>query len=327
VSNEGTLVHGGAGLGIFELTGPVALVITDLLGDSRSGADISELSGLPVDRYRSVSVHRDGDLALASIEQVEEDGTILSDVWILDLVRQSRRRITNDGISVSPTWSADGDSIVYVRSLENDQLRVRAAFGMGNDRLLLQPDIHDVADLAISPDGSIMAMSGAFRGMMAAQSLLHLTFPDGPADLSTELETNPRRPDFSPDGKWLAYDDGGRIYIQSLEDLDSSPYVAWETGMTSPKWSADGTKLFAIALDGSPNSIPVSLESGFTVLGPPVTEVAWAAGSGSFDLVDGIGSLLMTYRAPAEDAGEAREDSTRRLHELHFIVGLQNILE
>ena len=76
---------------------------------------------------------------------------------------------------------------------------------------------------------------------------------------------NPRHFDFSLDSRYLAFEDQGAIYVQSVENLYSSPYLIWENGKTLPKWSADGKTLYAMNVDSGGESRPVTLENGFSI--------------------------------------------------------------
>jgi serine/threonine-protein kinase len=79
-------------------------------------------------------------------------------------------------------------------------------------------------------------------------------------------------PEFSPDGRWLAYvsNETGRLelYVTSFPDRKQTLAVSRE-GATEPAWSRDGRRLFFRSLDGQ-SMLGVSVRLGETMaLGQP----------------------------------------------------------
>jgi len=82
------------------------------------------------------------------------------------------------------------------------------------------------------------------------------------------------QPEFSPDGRWIAYEsnESGRweLYVRPFLrpgpkwQVSSSGAVDTDLGTsTGPKWSSDGKELFYISLDRKLMSVPVRLGSTF----------------------------------------------------------------
>ena len=84
---------------------------------------------------------------------------------------------------------------------------------------------------------------------------------------------------FSPDGKWVAYDsdESGRreVYVQGFAP-DRVPAAAggkWTIssgGGNKPRWRRDGKELFYIALDGKMMAVPVKTTAATFEPGVPV---------------------------------------------------------
>ena len=121
VAANGSLVYvpGGAGGGRQQ-----TVVLVDRQGRA------SPLPGLPLDSYRDVRVSPDGArLALATQD----------DVWIYDVTRTTRSRLTTDPASArSPLWTPDGQRIVFTsRRAGYPELFWRRADGTGSDERFL----------------------------------------------------------------------------------------------------------------------------------------------------------------------------------------------
>ncbi len=84
-----------------------------------------------------------------------------------------------------------------------------------------------------------------------------------------------REGQFSPDGKWLAYqsDESGRfeIYVQPFPGPGSKVQVSTNGG-AQVRWRRDGKELFYIGLDDRLMAVPIELDSkgGTAELGKPV---------------------------------------------------------
>ena len=210
------------------------------------------------------------------------------DVWIYDLVRGARTRLTfGNGIHRNVSWSADGQRVIYeVLSGETvvsgTSLGTRAANGGGQEELLLtgagsasrlprsfqfpqwSPDGHYLAYLAQDgPSGSVWAMpvenlkkiSGNRDAQAAAEKSAMLVVP--PSTSQTRLSSVR----LSPDGRWLAYTSTelGReeVYITAFPSGGGKWQVS-QTGGTQPVWRGDSKEIFFIGLDGFLQTASVS---------------------------------------------------------------------
>jgi hypothetical protein len=278
ISKEGTLVHVGIRAGIASGSGPSTPVIGGFGRDNEL-----QPAEFPPDRYRNAAIHPSGAFAAVAVEQESTDrGLRNSDIWILDFETGSRRVLTSGGRSGSPAWSPSGDSLYYVDTTNNNnsKLMVMSANGRGGSRIVFEAALPYIVDLDVSPDGAWVAMVGGIPPTIDAWSSIIIVDPSSGAIhprwqsdsglITSRLPTpngNPRHLSFSPDSEYLAYEDQGAIYVQSMEDLNSVPVMVWETGMTLPKWSVDGTVLHAVRLGLGRDAMDVQTSPVFRVLG------------------------------------------------------------
>jgi Tol biopolymer transport system component len=73
---------------------------------------------------------------------------------------------------------------------------------------------------------------------------------------------------FSPDGKWIAYqsNESGRfeVYIQPFAGPDATSRGKWQIstdGGAQVRWRRDGKELFYIALDGQVTAVPIRVST------------------------------------------------------------------
>jgi len=338
VSKEGTLVHAGLNVGTVTASRPLSPTVIEQAGGSFS----SPYPGreYPVGVYRSAAVHLSGTMAAVVVEE-ERGGAnrAPADIWILDFESGSRRAFTSGGVSDYPAWNPAGDSLYFVR-MSGDNVRTimrKSVSGRGNETTILPIANSDLADLAISPDGSIAVGAGGIPPTIDAQSNLLVLELDKRSTYSFRLELrdvshdtpggNPRLFDFSPDGHYIAYEDQGAIYVQSMDDLDSPPNLIWENGMTLPKWSADGTALYALKVSGGGIRRPISLENGFSIQGAAEIDLSsswYAFGMNFFDTFPTPDRFLFGFPVSTED--DAPQDANVNPVALHFIMNLTSEL-
>jgi hypothetical protein len=122
--------------------------------------------------------------------------------------------------------------------------------GNSGEATILKSGNSTLVDLLISPDGIMAAMVAGIPTLMNSQSYYIILDLNNSEQYSYRIDDlthlgpggNPRHFDFSLDSRYLAFEDQGAIYVQSVENLYSSPYLIWENGKTLPKWSADGER-------------------------------------------------------------------------------------
>jgi len=276
ISKEGTLIHAGLNVGTVSASRP----LRPLVIQQEEGSFVTENQGreFPSGIYRSAAVHPSGTMAAVVVEEARGGQIVApSDIWILDFASGSRRSFTSGGISDYPAWNPAGDSLYFVRrTADNARTIMRKSLnGSSGETTVLESGNATFVDLVISPDGTMAAMAAGIPTLMDSQSWFIILDLKNSQRYSYRVEDlvhdgpggNPLHFDFSPDSRYLAFEDQGAVYVQSVENLDSPPYLIWENGKTLPKWSADGKPLFALNVYSGGESLPVSLENGFSIPG------------------------------------------------------------
>jgi serine/threonine-protein kinase len=185
-----------------------------------------------------------------------------TDIYVYDLARGSRRRLTHTGFNIDPLWSVDGRAIVFrsTRSESGGQDLYRvAADGNGEAELLFATGRNKIPG-SWAANGSLLAFTdieSPERVMTAGV----LDLSDGSIEPLLSAPYNVGWPVFSPSGDRVAYvsDESGRpeIWVRPFPQLGAAIQVSLEGGI-EPVWSPDGRKLyfrrgtsfFAVPLEG-----------------------------------------------------------------------------
>ena len=195
------------------------------------------------------------------------------DVFVLDLARGVRTRLTAESANLTALWSRDGRSIVsYVTN--GGTITERDAGGAGAPRTLVDSQFVMADDF--SPDGRYL--------------LYDQTGADGSKDLwllplagASEADRKPRLylkssssnagAQFSPDGNWVAYpsNESGQpeIYVQSFPAPGVRVQVS-DSGGSVPRWRKDGKELFYRGTDGRLMAATVRITGGGPEFSTPV---------------------------------------------------------
>jgi len=233
-------------------TGTAVYVPGDLTKSSLVWVDhegTTESLGVNQGPFRGVRLSPDG--TKAAVKQGR-------DLWILNLVRGTRIRLTPAGTSNHlPLWSSDGTRVIFgsnrggdwdIYSQPADASRPAAAFltrpydqtpnSFMTDGTLIYEDVNPQTgfDLwTLSP--------GGVSQQRTASPLRVTTFNERHAEVSPGPERGPR---------WLAYssEESGRseIYVQSYPGGANRMPVSTGGGFL-PRWSPDGRELFYITGD------------------------------------------------------------------------------
>jgi serine/threonine-protein kinase len=221
-----------------------------------------------------------------------------ADIWVYEVDRGTRTRLTFGGFNIEPIWSLDGTRITFsgptnVQWIPGD--------GSGTSEILVQVENATPVPSSWSSDGQILAFyeinSNTARDIWA----LRLDEGGKPTPiLATEF--NEHSPMFSPDGGWLAYvsDESGReeVYVRPYLGPGAKHPVSSEGGR-EPAWSADGHELFYRNGDKM-MVVTVATEPDFTAGTPRVLfEGPYAMGSGggnNYDVTPDGQRFLMIRR-------------------------------
>ena len=185
------------------------------------------------------------------------------DLWLMDLERGTLSRFTSDtAIDAYPIWSSDGRHVAFgsFRGSSMD-LFSRPATGAGSETsLLTTPQAKHATDW--SRDGrfllyvSIDPKTGydLWALPLGADSKPGTPFP------IVQTSFDERDAQFSPDGRWIAYEsnesDRSEIYVQRFPKPEGTFRIS-TTGGAQVRWARSGNELFYTALDGRLMAVPV----------------------------------------------------------------------
>jgi serine/threonine-protein kinase len=194
------------------------------------------------DRTRAaVTVDADSATTRSSSAAVPSEN---SDVWILDLGRNTMTRLSTNGRASSPAWSPDSQRVCYRTA--NDVL-CQSADGRSDPQVLATfPEPH--APRGFSPDGKYLISTPV--GAIGAEGNIFITALGPPVATRPLLNTrfDESGPAVSPDGKWLAYQSSetGRleVYVRPFPDVEGGKVRVSTEGGSEPRWSQDGRELF-----------------------------------------------------------------------------------
>jgi len=294
---EGTLMAQPLDLSTLELSGgPVALPISPPWGGNSGffGFSVSDAGVLSyvtagsndrqlvrVDRSGNVVERTGVDVGGVSMalspdgKQVayaaEEDG--YPDVWVFDLVRKTRTRLSQQpGSEYKPIWSPDGSQVAF-RS---------AQAGTSGNIVLAQADGSRPPVALISGLGEETPYAWSHDGKF-------IVYTSREGELSHDIEFLERRADgdsgephkftdtpgvgetgarLSLDSRYIAYesDESGQIeiYVQPFPNGGRKTTIS-SGGGEKPRWSRDGKELYYVGPGGAFTAVEVSTEGEFSM--------------------------------------------------------------
>ena len=244
VSESGTLVHVTGGFDRW-------LVLTDRLG--RPEGTVPEARG-----YRFPRFSPDGRRLAVTVDPRP------SDIWVVDLADWRATRVTTEGASIVPIWSADGKRIGF--SGRGGPLAVTGPGDEGHP-LSRVPAGGGVYLSSWAPDGSIFA----YRVDRSQYDLVVLAPNDSAWRPYLATPAMERDPALSPDGQWIAYisDRSGiaELYVRPREG-NNVGVIASAGGGREPRWADDGREII-FRRGSSLMTVAVQTGTTFRVRGTP----------------------------------------------------------
>ncbi len=169
------------------------------------------------------------------------------DIWIYDLERGARSRLTTEGAFLSPVWSPDSAWLAFGFFVGGRSALYRASLVGDGERQELVALGEFGFPTSWSPNGRILVFTkgwGATRGDIWTLSLEGV---EGDPEPFVQSPFDERDAVFSPDGRWLAYtsDENGRseVYVRPYPGPGPARLVSTDGGV-HPVWSRDGQELF-----------------------------------------------------------------------------------
>ena len=225
VSQEGKLIFQSAG------DAPSRLVWYDSSG--------KELGQLPEIGYNGPQFSPDGR-SLAVYSDDEHNGKHF--IRVYDLQRGISTRLTDGGNESNPVWFRDGKSIAYRDASLN--IEVVPSDASGSSR----PFVNGITIIPCdsSPDGHLIYMSFGGGGPFPSLDVY------SPRDQkSTQFAKMGAEPQFSPDGKWIAYIamPMRQILVQPFPGPGAHIQISNGPNSSQPRWTRDGKKIFFVQAD------------------------------------------------------------------------------
>ena len=224
VSQEGKLVFQSAA------DAPSRLVWYDPTG--------KELGQFPEIGYEGPQFSPDGR-SLAAYSDDEHNGKHF--IRVYDLERGISTRLTDGGNESNPVWSPDGKSLAFRDAALN--IEEVPADASAPPRPLVTGV--NVIPCDWSRDGHLIYMSlegGAFPSLNVYSPSDHKF---------TQFEKFGAEPQFSPDGKWIAYVrmPEREVVVQPFPGPGPHVQISNIPGCAEPRWNRDGRKLFFVQPD------------------------------------------------------------------------------
>ena len=189
---------------------------------------------------------------------IRDPQTKTRDIWIFDLLRGTRTRLTFDPADdLDSVWSPDGRRIAFTSNrLGQRDIYQKPADGSGSEELLLggKGGGKNVEDW--SRDGKYLLYNYQPPGPSAQLYVLPLDGDRKPVPFVSS-EFSSQQGQFSPNGRWVAYRaaESGRmeVYVQGFTLGSPQPRGKWQVSVAGgelPRWSSDGKELFFHFGDG-----------------------------------------------------------------------------
>jgi eukaryotic-like serine/threonine-protein kinase len=183
------------------------------------------------------------------------------DLWRFDIARGVLSRLTsNPGNDIHPTWSPDSSRILFSSNRNGSYEAFEKSIASGEEKafLPLQSPLTDW-----SRDGRFVLVQRRPKETTDIFALEMGASRDAVPVVQTDFEE--RNGQFSPDGRWIAYEstESGRweIYVQPFPGPGARVQVSVNGG-AQVRWRPDGKELFFIALDDRLMAVPIQLPSG-----------------------------------------------------------------
>jgi len=229
----------------------------------RSGATLGTLGESNRDGQINVELSRDG--VRAAVQHIQTH----TGVWIIDSARTSPFTFKPGGDGW-PLWSPNGTEIVYVSNKTGKSAFYQRPSG-SNDA-----DTDKLLGVGIpcdwSPDGRFLLYHTG--NQKTGIDLWSLQMDgDGKPSLVARTTFNDLWGQFSPDGRWVAYQSNAsghyEIYVRPFLSPGASVPVSTSGGIHA-RWSPDGKELFYVAPDGKLMAASITVKGATLEAGTPV---------------------------------------------------------
>ena len=192
------------------------------------------------------------------------------DVWLIDMNGAASKVTSGASLDGNPVWSPDGRRIFYQAGGSSIYAR-SVTDGTPEQAVLREPTM--IYPSAVSPDGSVLLYTRA-TGLSTDLWYVRLAGEPSPQPF-VQTAFSERDGQFSPDGKWVAYQSNeaghNEIYLQPFPGPGERIQVSVGGGQ-QVRWASSGSELFYVAGDQRLTALRVTFgPNGKPVLGPPLS--------------------------------------------------------
>ena len=253
------------------VSGGIQSAQSRLVWVSRNGTE--QPVAAPAHAYQFPRLSPDGRQVAVGIAEQE------SQIWLYDLSRDTLTRLTFEGkANLNPVWTPDGKRIAFNSNKEgplNPFWQLADGSG-GLEQLATSEDAN--VPMSWSPDGRLLAVIEVNPTTGLDIWVLRMGDPSASSGQVRKAQPflrtafNESVPQFSPDGRWLAYisDESGRyeIYVQPYPGPGGKWQISTEGG-TEPVWNRNGRELFYRSGDKM-MAVDIATQPGFAAGKPRV---------------------------------------------------------
>jgi hypothetical protein len=242
-----------------------------------------------------------------AVRLVDQTGN--SDIWIYNVARGLGTRFTFDpAVELEGIWSPDGRSIIFGSNRRGHfDLYRKSSNGVGAEELLYADNLTKQPS-TWSPDGKFLLYSTSDPATGFDLWILPLTGDPKPVPF-IRTPFNKQHGQFSPDGRWVAYQSNesgiNEIYAVPFSCPDCKRLISVGGG-SFPRWRRDGKEIFYLSGDQRLTAAEVALKGDTlevqavrTLFGP----VNVAAGFYRYD-ISADGQRILMAVPPAEGSSE-----------------------
>jgi Tol biopolymer transport system component len=182
-----------------------------------------------------------------------------SDIWVYEWGRDGLSPLTSHpSLDVDPVWTTDGRRITFRSARDGvDNLYWQRADGDGGVQRLTESKIVQFPQ-SWHPNGKLLAFreigreTGSDIWMLPVDGDEISGWKPGKPTVFLDGRFDETGANFSPDGKWLAYqsDESGenQVYVRPFPGKSGRVQVS-TAGGSSPRWSQNGKELFFLSGD------------------------------------------------------------------------------